>query len=239
MPNPNAPPSRASRGIGVLVVASVALYREGIVNSLAARAGFDVIGSAATVAEARHLIASRPPDIMVIDAAAQRSFELIQRLRIEAPSARVVAFGIEDSESDILSCAEAGVSGYLLRDGSMDDLAAVIAGAMRGEVACPPRVTASLFRRLASLAGSRDLLPGRWISLTEREREVLALLDAGLSNKQIATELHIELSTVKNHVHNVLEKLHVKSRSAAVASLRTGLADRRTVARPGPAAASN
>jgi DNA-binding NarL/FixJ family response regulator len=215
----------------VLVVASVALYREGIASSLAARGGFDILGSVASFAEARLVIATRPPDAMVIDAGAQRSFDFIQRLRIEAPSARIIAFGIEDCETDILACAEAGVSGYLLREGSMDDLAGVIVGAMRGEVACPPRVTASLFRRLASLAGSRDLLPGRWVSLTDREREVLSLLDAGLSNKQIATELHIELSTVKNHVHRVLEKLQVKSRSAAVATLRTGLADRRSAAR--------
>src|SRR4051794_4080209 len=99
----NPPQQRASYAIAVLVVASVALYREGIVNSLAARKGLDVIGSATTLAEVRHLICTRRPDILVIDAAAPRSFELIQRLRLEAPSARVVAFGIEDCETDILA----------------------------------------------------------------------------------------------------------------------------------------
>lgn len=229
-PSRNAAPSRPSRATRVLVFAGVALYREGIASSLAARGGFDVVGSVASFDDARLVIATHPPDVMVVDAATPRSFDLIQRLRAAAPSARIVAFGIEDCETDILACAEAGVSGYLLRDGSMDDLTAVIAGAMRGEVVCPPRVTASLFRRLASLASSRDLLPARWISLTDRERDVLSLLDAGLSNKEIATDLHIELSTVKNHVHRVLEKLNVKSRSAAVARLRTGLADRRAAA---------
>src|SRR5438128_1552515 len=126
--------SRPDRGISVLVIASVRLYRDGICGSLAARAGFDVLGSAAAAADARPLIASRKPDVIVIDAAAHRSFEIVQRLRIEVPSAKIVAFGIEDCESDILACAEAGVNGYLLRDGSMDDLASAIGGAMRGEV---------------------------------------------------------------------------------------------------------
>jgi DNA-binding NarL/FixJ family response regulator len=219
-------PQRPGRTVRVLVVANVVLYREGVCGSLSAR-GFEVLGAPVTVPAAGSFIGGRRPDVIVIDAAAPRSFEAVQRLHVELPSAKIVVFGIEDCETDILACAEAGVNGYLLRDGTMDELADVIAGAIRGEVVCPPRVTASLFKRLAVLAEARDLLPGRWVSLTAREREVVRLLDAGLSNKQIATELHIEISTVKNHVHRILEKLHVDSRSAAVACLRTGLAERR------------
>jgi two-component system nitrate/nitrite response regulator NarL len=218
--------------VTVLVIASVRLYREGISGSLVARGGVEILGSAATGDEARSLMASRQPDVIVIDAAAHRSFDIVQRLRAQAPSVSIVVFGVEDAESDILACAEAGVNGYVLCDASIDDLYQVIARAVRGELLCSPQITASLFRRLGALAGSRDLLPGRWIDLTGREREVLALLDAGLSNKQIANELHIEISTVKNHVHRVLEKLHVDSRSAAVASLRGGLSKRQPALRP-------
>jgi DNA-binding NarL/FixJ family response regulator len=228
-----AAPSLPSGGeIGVLVIASVALYREGIVGALAARGRFDILGSAGTTDEIRDTITVRRPDVVVIDAAAPRSFDIVRYLRVEAPSIKIVAFGIDDCDSDILACAEAGIHGYVLRDGSMDDLVRAITSTIRGEIQCPPRVAASLFRRLAALAGSRDTLPRRWVGLTTREREVLTLLDAGLSNKQIASELRIGVSTVKNHVHRVLEKLHVDSRSAAVASLRVGLSERAAAALP-------
>lgn len=225
------PTCTLNSAVTVFVIAGVRLYREGISVSLAARGAVEVLGSAATADEARALVASRRPDVIVIDTATHRSFDIVQRLRAEAPSVRIVVFGVEDSESDILACAEAGVNGYVLRDASIEDLCQAIGRAMKGELLCSPHITASLFRRLGALAGSRDLLPGRWISLTGREREILALLDTGLSNKQIANELHIEISTVKNHVHRVLEKLHVDSRAAAVASLRGGLSKRRPDAR--------
>jgi len=227
VPRSSASTSPSNHRVTVLVIASVRLYREGISGSLVARGGVEVLGCAATADDARTLMAARQPDVIIIDTAAHRSFDMVQRLRAQAPTVRIVVFGVEDSESDILACAEAGVNGYVLRDGSIDDLGLAIARAMKGELLCSPQITASLFRRLGALAGSRDLLPGRWISLTAREREILALLDAGLSNKQMAIELHIEISTVKNHVHRVLEKLRVDSRSAAVASLRVGLSKRR------------
>jgi two-component system nitrate/nitrite response regulator NarL len=104
------------------------------------------------------------------------------------------------------------------QDASLDDLAGTIRGVLRGELRCPPRIAATLFKRVAALAA-----PGRpalATVLTAREREVLAVLDEGLSNKQIAARLCIEIATVKNHVHHILEKLQVASRSEATAYAR-------------------
>ena len=114
---------------------------------------------------------------------------------------------------------EAGAAGYLTRDASLRDLFAALSSAVRDEVLCSPRIVASLARRLARLAEQHATRPTP-ASLTAREAEVVGLLDAGLSNKEIATRLCIELPTVKNHVHHILEKLHVNRRGEAAARLR-------------------
>jgi DNA-binding NarL/FixJ family response regulator len=126
---------------------------------------------------------------------------------------------VEDLDLEVLACAEAGVSAYVPSDASMNDLVAAIENLKRGELHCPPRVAASLFRHVASLANKVRHRSGA-AALTRREREVLALIDAGLSNKEIAVRLHIETSTVKNHVHNLLEKVQATSRTQAAARLR-------------------
>src|SRR5262245_61076949 len=105
----------------VVVIASVALYREGISSALVARGGFEILSSAATADEIRDAITARKPDVVVIDAAAPRSLDSVRYFRVEAPFCKIVAFGIEDCDSEILACAEAGIDGYVLRDGSMDD----------------------------------------------------------------------------------------------------------------------
>ena len=118
-----------------------------------------------------------------------------------------------------MSGAEAGAAGYLLRSDPLVELVAVIGSVARGETRCSPRVAAALLRRVATLSHERrhQAEPTR---LTAREREVLQLVDDGLSNKQIARRLSIELRTVKNHVHHILEKFQVHRRAEAAARFR-------------------
>jgi DNA-binding NarL/FixJ family response regulator len=134
------------------------------------------------------------------------------------PDARVIALNVPDDEAIVIACAEAGISGYVTEDSTLSDLVSAIECASRGELHCSPRVAATLVRRLASV--SRGSLRVHVADLTAREREILELVAEGLSNKQIAARLHIGLATVKNHVHHILEKLQVQSRSAAAALLR-------------------
>src|SRR5439155_3862772 len=133
--------------------------------------------------------------------------------------ARIVAFAVVETDAEILACAEAGVSAWVPREGSIDDLVATIESVERDELHCPPKLASTLFRRLASLTRR---LPQRSPAdgLTAREREILALIDRGLSNKEIAVRLSVEVTTVKNHVHNILDKLQVSRRNEAAAFVR-------------------
>ena len=122
-------------------------------------------------------------------------------------------------ESDVLTCAEAGVAGFVPVEASLADLVATVEGVARGEFACSARIAGVLLRHVGNLALARTS-PRALPALTARELEVLRLLDGRCSNKQIARQLGIEVATVKNHVHRLLEKLHVHRRMDAVATVK-------------------
>jgi len=127
---------------------------------------------------------------------------------------RVIALGVTGDDDEVVACAEAGVTGYLLRDQPFDALLPVIASAAAGEVTCPPVIAAALLRGMGRRGSGQRALASR---MTPREREVLLLIEAGLTNKEIARKLNIEIRTVKNHVHNLMEKLNVRRRGEAAA----------------------
>ena len=139
---------------------------------------------------------------------------------LQAPGLKVVGFGLAETEENVLAYARAGVAGYVLREASLDDLVTALRGIARGEVRYSRRISATLLHRLAT-----GLVPSAGaVQLTPRETEIVRLIDEGLSNRAIAARLKIGLPTVKNHVHNLLEKLQVHRRGEAVAGW--GLLDR-------------
>ena len=221
----NAPSLRANAIIRVLILADVRLYREGMSQSLAARDGLCVVGAVATLEEAIVLAPKVNPDVIILDMALRNSLSGARTLHQNMPNVPLVGFGVDEIEGEVLACAEAGLAGYVPSDASLEDLVMRIESVSRGELLCPPRIAAALFKRLEA-ASMNVASPARALTLTARERDVLVLIDAGLSNKEIALRLNIEVSTVKNHVHNVLDKLHVTSRSEAVAHLGTNVATR-------------
>jgi len=140
-----------------------------------------------------------------------------QGLRQEAPEVKVIILGMVDSTDEIMACIEAGAAGYALKETSFDHLVATIRSAHRGESLCSPRMAASLFSRIAELAGERILsIPPDSVQLTARELEIVNTIAEGLSNKEIAQQLFIETQTVKNHIHNILDKLQLHTRLEAV-----------------------
>jgi DNA-binding NarL/FixJ family response regulator len=161
------------------------------------------------------------------------SLSLVRELVRLSPSTRVVALTVPEIERAVIACVEAGISGYVTREGSLEDLVAVVEGVVRGETIMSPKMVASLVRRVSALAGDRSEEAAR-ARFTLREQQIVDLLKVGLSNKQIAARLGIELATVKNHVHNILEKLHVHRRAEAVSLLM-----RRATPSPFPLGAGN
>ncbi len=206
----------------VLIAADIRLYREGLAQILSGHDNIGVVGATASAQETLAAVPGTHPDVVLLDMAMPESLTVVRVLADAEPAVKVVALAVAESEQDVIACAEAGVAGYVLREGSLGDLLATVESVSRGEAICSPRMTATLLRRLALLAGGRPQTP-----LTARELEIVRLVDQGLSNKDIARRLCIEVATVKNHVHNVLEKLQVHRRGEAAARLRK-LVPRRT-----------
>ena len=204
--------------IRVAVVADVRLYRERLAQSFSARDGFIHVGTADDQPGALSLARESTPDVLVLDMAMVNSLRVLRAITEEIPSVKIVAFAINEGEDDVIACAAAGIVGYVSREASLDDLIAAVRSAARDELICSPRIAAKLLRRAAVHGPLRR--PAK-VSLTRREQEIWDLLERGLSNKEIATELGIEVSTAKNHVHNLLDKLHVSTRAAAAALVYT------------------
>jgi len=203
--------------IRALILAEVCIHREALAQSLALRGGLDVVGSAASVEEAVAIIRRAGAEIVLVDVPADATPRVVRALIAAAPQVRVIVLDV--SEGDVIGAAEAGAAGYVARDGSIDDLITAVESVIHNEVLVSPAIAAKLFREVASMA--RDPRPELVDEqLTARERDVLGLIEEGLSNKEIARALSIEIPTVKNHVHSVLAKLDVHHRSAAAARAR-------------------
>ena len=157
------------------------------------------------------------PEIVLFNISTRDSMTLLRLVRDTCPEAKMIVVGIsDDDESEIVACAEAGVSGYHLRAESLDDLLRLMSRVADGESLCSPKVSAILLRRLSTLA-SRRQPEVKELVLTAREIQILRLVESGLSNQEIADRLCIALHTVKNHVHSVLGKLGVSTRGEAAA----------------------
>jgi two-component system nitrate/nitrite response regulator NarL len=195
--------------IRVALVVDIGVYRDALARALEGL-GFAVIGSAATSGES---------DVALVDVTRARGLETLRELAERAPGVRLVAVAVRDFEPDVLACIEAGAVGYVLRDASLEDLADTVHRAVRDEPLASPHLIATLMRRVAALAANGDR--ASFGQLTTREVEVVELIEKGLSNKEIAAQLSIAVTTVKNHVHSILEKLKVQRRGEAASLVRS------------------
>jgi len=201
--------ARAGGAIRVLVVSDVLLYREGIRRGLDRLGRLTIVGASSGM-EAAAMLGSTEIDAILLDASASESLLVARQLRAAYPDLPIVGFGIGNAATS-LACAEAGLIGFVGRDGSLSELERAVEQAIAGEVGCSPKLVAMLCRRVAALSGTSAPAAA---SLTRRERQISVLVSEGLSNKEIAIELRIGPATVKNHIHNILEKLQVPRRGA-------------------------
>lgn len=196
--------------IRVLICSQIRLYRDGLTHALRDDATVEVVASAASPEEAARSLPHVDADVILVDVAERDVLELLGAIAAAVPDLPIVALAVSGRPSDVLECAEAGALGYVTRDGGIEDLRATIEGVHRGELVCPPEIAASLMRRVGALARDRRRAGA---ILTVREHEIAVLARSGLSNKQIAGQLCIELATVKNHMHAVLAKLEISRRA--------------------------
>jgi len=204
----------------ILIVDDCTLYRENLA------ATFALYGTAApSVAwDLPSLVTAledTTPSIVLLNIATRDSALLLRAAMEISQNVRVIVLGVsEDDESEIVACAEAGVAGYRMRTESLGDLVDLMRKIADGQSFCSPGVSAILLRRLSALASQRQPAANGLV-LTAREDQILRMLELGLSNQDIATQLCIAVPTVKNHVHSLLIKLDVNTRAEAAALCRT------------------
>jgi two-component system nitrate/nitrite response regulator NarL len=203
--------------VRVFVTSDVRVYREGVSRLVATEDALEFAGAAATSdAPARLRVAARP-DVVLVDATQRLDLSIARQIASAAGEARVVALVAPDQAEDLLDLASAGVSGFLSWEASPNQLVELLTRAARGSGPSSPDLADAFLRRARETSGG-DL--GSRGALTEREAQIAQLVADGLSNKAIASRLSIELATVKNHVHRILEKLRVHTRGEAAAKLR-------------------
>jgi two-component system nitrate/nitrite response regulator NarL len=203
----------------LFILSDVRLYREGLRWSLAREQTLEMLGAADLSRAVVGRLVGLQPDAVILDVGAPESFAIAKLLGTSLPKVKIVAFAVSEVYDLVLACAEAGVAAYVTPEGSEKDLVAAVHHALRGELFCSPRIAGMLFRHVAALSGQTPR-PVEQPSLTRRERQILGLVGEGMSNKEIGRVLRIGDATVKNHVHNILEKLQVNRRGEAAAHLR-------------------
>jgi two-component system, NarL family, nitrate/nitrite response regulator NarL len=207
------------QGVRAVLASEDRIYREGLLSLMARCDGVECAGATGSGSEAVAWAQAVEADVMLVDVTMVDSLALVRALaRGHRPVPPVVLRVVEDN-SYVLDLAEAGAAGYLTGSASLLDLCAAVESATRGELHCSPRIAAILHERAATAFEARPTAAPAYC-LTPRECDVLKLMERGLSNKEIANSLQIEISTVKHHVHRILDKLHVHRRGEAAATIR-------------------
>ena len=222
--DPAAGPSAAGAGlvvepIRVLVVDDHALFRRGLQMVLEQEPDIEVVEEASDGAEAIAKAAETLPDIVLMDVRMPRrgGIDACTAIHETVPSAKIIMLTISDEEADLYDAIKAGAMGYLLKEISIEEVAAAIRAVHGGQSLISPSMASKLLTEFASMikkTDDRQQVPTP--RLTDREMEVLKLVAKGMNNRDIAKQLFISENTVKNHIRNILEKLQLHSRMEAV-----------------------
>ena len=211
----------------ILLVDDHLLFRKGIASMLSDRQQFAVVGEAGDGVEAIRVAKETKPDLVLLDIHMPRrdGLETIKILRQKLPETKVVMLTVSDDEEDLFEAIKAGAKGYLLKNLHPQQLYAVLEGVGQGEAAISGKMASKILQEF-NQSGQEPVGETDPDALTEREVEVLEQVVTGATNKEIAATLHITENTVKIHLRNILEKLHVQNRiQAAVRAVHSGLVE--------------
>jgi DNA-binding NarL/FixJ family response regulator len=199
----------------LLLVDDNRLFRDGLAAMLGAQPDLTVVAAVADGGEALRRVPAAKPDVMLLDQALRNgdALQLAQTVRQASPETKVIVMGFLPIQDDVVEYVRAGVSGFVLKAATLDELLRAIRSVAQGGNVLPPPLTVSLFSQIADLAARADKHHALTaVQLTKREREVVDLIAAGMSNREIAHQLHVATHTIRSHVHNALEKLALHSR---------------------------
>lgn len=225
----DGPARPAGDAIRVMICDDHALFRRGLIMVLESEEGIEVVGEAEDGEEAVVRAEELAPDVVLMDVRMPRvnGIEATRSIAGAVPTAKILMLTVSDDEDDLFDAITAGATGYLQKEISIEEVATAIRAVASGQSVIAPSMASKLlaeFRRLSKMADERLSVPTP--RLTDRELEVLELVAKGMRNREIAGELYISENTVKNHVRNILEKLHLHSRMEAVVyAVRENLLD--------------
>ena len=203
----------------VMVVDDHALFRRGLEMVLQQEPDIDLVGEASDGLEAVDKAQELMPDVVLMDVRMPRrsGIEAAGQIKDLLPHAKILMLTISDEEADLYDAIKAGASGYLLKEIPIEEVADAIRSVWQGQSRISPSMASKLLNEFAAMSkasADRPQMPAP--KLTDREMEVLKLVAQGMNNRDIAKELFISENTVKNHIRNILEKLHLHSRMEAV-----------------------
>ena len=201
----------------VLVVDDSPLFRDGLSNLLSNYPDIQVVGQAGDGIEAMEKAREIMPDVMLMDIMMPRQdgIETTRILRQEIPHIKIVMLTVSESEENLFQAIKLGAQGYLLKSVEARELVQVLRGLSQGETYVAPGIAAKILHEFTRPSYAKE-------DLSPRETEVLRLVIQGMTNKEISVSLSIAESTVKNHLRNTMEKLHVRNRlEAAIRFLET------------------
>lgn len=215
-----------SEQITIIIVDDHKVVRQGVRAFMDTQPDIKVVGESGSGEEAVRLVSEHAPDVVIVDLVmpGMDGVEVTRQVKQTSPRTQVIVLTSYHQDEHIFPAIRAGALSYLLKDVGPAELAEAVRKAAAGEAVLHPRVAA---RVVQELHGARQDAPNPFTELSDREMEVLRLIADGLSNADIAGQLIISEKTVKSHVSNILNKLHLADRTqAAVYAWREGVVRR-------------
>jgi DNA-binding NarL/FixJ family response regulator len=206
--------------IRVVVADDHPLFRQGVINSLQSSAEIRVVGEAADATRAIEQVREHLPDIVLLDVTMPGDgIQAARAIATSCPATRIIMLTVSEDEDDLMAAMKAGARGYVLKGVSSDELTNVVKSVSNGEVYVAPGLAFGLLREMGKPRPASPIA-----ELSSRERQVLELVAAGLSNQEIGLRLGLAEKTIKHYMTNVLTKLQVRSRvEAALLAARLGI----------------